>query len=216
MVDAPTTPRGAGRSFVRHLVIAVVVALAATGIALVMIPRPSSQAGATEPIEAPVGQLVDFTLAASSAAPFRLSSLRGRVVIVYFGYASCPDVCPTGLASFAAGIGRLDAAEREHVTVVFVSVDPERDSPRHVAEYAAWFDPRIRGVTGAPAEVAAAAATFGATYRKAWPKGASDYVIDHTALGYVIAPDGRLVAELPHAAPPDTIVAALRPWMPRP
>ena len=161
----------------------------------------------------PLGTPVDFTLR-SPAGPLHLADLRGKVVLVYFGYTSCPDVCPTSLAATAAGLRRLAPAELAQVVTLFVSVDPERDTQPRLGEYAGFFHPSILGVTGSPRAVAEAARPFGAVYRKQIVSGATGYVVDHSALTYVVAPDGRFVARLPHAAPADQVVETVRRYLP--
>ena len=95
----------------------------------------------------------DFTLD-SVAGPVRLADLRGQVVLIYFGYTTCPDICPTNLAFLAAALRELTPDELQRVRVLFVSVDPERDDTPRLAVYAAYFHPNIQGVTGAPEQVA--------------------------------------------------------------
>lgn len=151
----------------------------------------------------------DFTLQ-SAGGPVSLAALRGNVVLVYFGYASCPDVCPTSLALTAQGLGRLAPEERERVRVLFVSVDPARDTPQKLAQYAAHFHPGITGVTGTPELVAEIAARYGAAFRIQPVESAAGYVVDHSSFTSVVAPDGRLAGRLPHGAQPDEIAAAVR------
>ena len=135
----------------------------------------------------------DFTLD-SVAGPVRLADLRGRVVLIYFGYTACPDICPTNLAFIAAALRELSAVELERVRVLFISVDPERDNPQRLAQYAAYFHPSILGVTGSPEQVARVAALYGAAYRRAESSGsAMGYLVDHSAYTYVVDPSGKLV-----------------------
>lgn len=154
----------------------------------------------------------DFTLISADGL-VSLKKLRGNVVLVYFGYASCPDVCPTSLALTAQGLARLAPAELARVRVLFVSVDPERDTPDKLKQYAAHFHPNIAGVTGEPAALAEIAARYGAAYRKQAVASAQGYVVDHTSFTSVVAPDGRLVERLAHGAPPDEIAQAVRRWL---
>jgi len=152
----------------------------------------------------------DFTLQ-SVHGPVALSDFRGRVVLLYFGYAACPDICPTNLAIIGYALKQLTAAEREQVQVLFVSVDPARDDLERLAEYAAYFDPGILGITGAEAAVAEAAARYGAAYRRTQaPDSAMGYLIDHSSFTYVVDQHGQLVDTLPHATPAAVIVARLR------
>ena len=155
----------------------------------------------------------DFTLTAADG-PVALERLRGRVVLLYFGYASCPDVCPTSLALTTAALKTLEPSELAQVQVLFISVDPGRDTPEKLRQYAGYFHPNIAGVTGSPEAIAAVAASYGASYRMTPVNSAAGYVVDHSSVTSVIAPDGRLVEQLPHGTTPPEIVAAIRRWLP--
>lgn len=154
----------------------------------------------------------DFTLT-SADGPATLADQRGRVVLIYFGYASCPDICPTSLAFITAALRALTPAELERVRVVFISVDPARDTPEKLKQYAGHFHPNIIGVTGSPGTLADVATRYGAVYRMTNVESAAVYVVDHSSITSVVAPDGRLVEQLPHGTPPSDIVAAIRRWL---
>lgn len=151
----------------------------------------------------------DFTLR-STRGPVSLHDLRGSVVLLYFGYVSCPDVCPTSLSAAAKAVSLLDPAEQERVRLFFVSVDPERDTAENTENYAVFFDRRFSGLVGAPAEVAAVAAQYGVRYAKAPIPSAIGYAVDHSADLYVIAPSGRLHGVVPHGAAREDLVRAIR------
>ena len=158
--------------------------------------------------EAPTGG--DFELAGKDG-PVALADFRGKVVLLYFGYTWCPDICPTNLAIIAYALKQLTPAERERVQVLFVSVDPARDTPERLAEYTAYFDPGIIGITGSEAQIAAAAARYGAAYRRVEQSdSAMGYLVDHSAFTYLIDQDGRLVEALAHATPADQTLARVR------
>lgn len=200
-----------------RILIAIIVLLAGLvlGLGLFWQPAsaPTSQPHAALPsaISAPSGG--DFTLQ-SASGPVSLHDFRGKVVLVYFGYTYCPDICPTSLAATAAALGQLTPAELAQVQTLFVSVDPERDTPARLKDYAAFFHPSILGITGAPAEIAEISRRYGASYAKQTLANASNYVVDHSALTYLVAPDGRHAGNLPHAAPPDQVIAAIRKLLP--
>jgi protein SCO1/2 len=148
-----------------------------------------------------------FTLQ-SADGPVSPSDFEGQVVVLFFGYTFCPDVCPTTLADLA-GAMRLLGDEADDVQVVFVSVDPARDTPERLAEYVSSFDPRFIGITGTEAEVAAAAAVYGIFYEKHEGTPASGYLVDHTATAMVIDRKGRLKLVLPFGTGAQDIAADL-------
>jgi protein SCO1/2 len=160
---------------------------------------------------APVGG--EFELI-SAQGPVKLSDLRGKLVLLYFGYTACPDICPTNLAILALALRQLSSAELERVQVLFVSVDAERDTPERLADYGRYFHPSIMGLTGAPAGLAAVAKQYGAAYRRSdAADSAMGYSIDHSAYSYLIDQSGRLVEVLDHATPAEEIISLLRRYL---
>lgn len=156
----------------------------------------------------------DFTLT-SADGPVSLESLRDKVVLIYFGYASCPDVCPTSLALTTAALKTLAPAELARVQVLFISVDPARDTPAKLKQYTGYFHPNIAGITGSPDAIVDVTARYGAAYHITPVRSAAGYMVDHTSVTSVVAPDGRLVEQLPHGTAPPEIAAAIRRWLPR-
>lgn len=152
----------------------------------------------------------DFTLQ-SSTGPVSLKDYRGKVVLVYFGYTYCPDICPTALAATADGLKQLTAEELTRVAMLFISVDPERDTPARLKDYVEFFHPNIVGVTGTPESLAEIAKRYGVFYARQKVETAGDgYVVDHTSDTYVVGPDGRLLSKISHASPPDQVAAEIR------
>jgi protein SCO1/2 len=152
----------------------------------------------------------DFTLR-SWQGPLSTKDLRGKVLLIYFGYTWCPDICPTNLALITNALKALTPRELGRVQVLFVSVDPQRDTPERLREYTAYFHPSILGVTGTPAQVTAAAGLYGAAYHRAQAAdSAMGYTVDHSAYTYVVDPAGRLAKVLDHGTNSDRIVAAIR------
>ena len=158
---------------------------------------------------APAPQGGDFNLQ-SEAGPISLEQFRGKVAVLYFGYTWCPDICPTSLAMISTALRQLTPEELAAVQVMFISVDPERDSFERLTSYARYFHPTILGVTGTPEEVAQVAKLYGAGYRKVEQDSAIGYAVDHTADVYVIDQQGKLYRTLPHGTPPAEILAVLR------
>jgi protein SCO1/2 len=121
------------------------------------------------------------------------ATFRGKWLLLYFGYANCPDICPTTLNDIAETLARLGPAA-DRVQPLFITIDPERDTPAAIGAYVNNFDPRIIGLTGTPAQVAVAAKAYRVYYRKEPPADAADgYLMQHSAFIYVVGPDGRYV-----------------------
>jgi len=151
----------------------------------------------------------DFRLE-SQQGPVTLAQLRGRVVALYFGYITCPDICPTSLGYLAAALNALDPQELAQVQGVFVSVDPQRDTLEQLRSYVQYFHPSLLGATGAPEQLAEMAKRYGAAYRIVPGEGALNYTVDHSADLYLIDRQGKLRQTLRHGAPPEELVKALR------
>jgi protein SCO1/2 len=152
----------------------------------------------------------DFTLQ-SANGPVSLSDYRGKVVLLYFGYTYCPDVCPTSLAATAEGMKQLSPDEAANVAMIFVSVDPKRDTPARLKEYAEFFHPAMVGVTGTPENIAEIAKRYGVFYaEQKLEMSGGGYVVDHSADTFIVGKDGQLVGKMVHATPPDQVVVALR------
>jgi protein SCO1/2 len=134
----------------------------------------------------------DFALRASDGSTFRLRDQRGRAVVLVFGYTFCPDVCPLTLAEMVQVRAKLgDRASR--VRVVFVTVDPERDTVDRLRAYVGAFDRSVLGLTGDPEALARVRRAYGVVAEKRTVPGTrAAYLIDHSALVYVVDPDGRL------------------------
>lgn len=155
----------------------------------------------------------DFSLD-GPRGPVALHDFAGKLVLLQFGYTYCPDICPTSLTILAQALGGLTPAESARVQTLFVSVDPERDTVARLAEYTAFFHPGILGLTGKPAQLAEIAGRYGAVFARQENASAGGYVIDHTALTYLIDAQGRLVASQPHATPPAQLLAEIRKYLP--
>ena len=133
----------------------------------------------------------DFALTDANGKPRTLRDFRGKAVIVFFGYTHCPDVCPTTLAELAETMKRL-GPDADRVQVLFVTVDPERDTPALLAQYVPFFDKRFLGLYGTPDQLAATAREFKVVYQKQPGPTPGTYSMDHSAGTYLYDPEGRL------------------------
>jgi len=158
--------------------------------------------------EAPPGG--DFTLHASSG-PVALEDFRGKVVMLYFGYTTCPDICPSALSFLTQALNELNSEELKKVQGLFVSVDPKRDTPEKLATYVDYFHPNLMGVTGTAEEVAATAKLYGAQYYEAVLEDSPiGYTVNHSSVTYLITSDGALRFIFPHGTPPSVMLKAIR------
>jgi protein SCO1/2 len=145
-------------------------------------------------------------------APFQLSSLRGEGVLVFFGYTHCPDVCPETLGVLSQVLDRVGPALR----VVFVTVDPERDTPAFLTEYVRYLPPGFTALTGAPGEIRVAADSWGVRYARVDGDSPDAYSMTHTSTVYLVDPAGLLRAEFPFGTGTDAIVDTVRSVLARP
>ena len=131
-------------------------------------------------------------------------------MLVYFGYTFCPDVCPTTMFNASAALDGIGPELAAKVRLVFVSIDPERDTPEIVKDYAGHFRPGTVGLTGTPEQVAGAARSFRIYYRKAAPDEEGDYLVDHSSILFLMDGEGRYVTHFSHRATADDMAAALK------
>jgi len=183
-----------------RLVLWLLVAFAAVGMAFLYLRQPATQAPPAQMLE--VGG--PFTLTDSEGLPFSSAKLAGKPFAIFFGFTHCPDVCPTTLARLARLRRQIGRGE-DSFAIVFVTVDPERDGPKEVGRYAALFNTPVIGLTGSPAEIDRIKKQFGVFSAKVEQPGA-DYSIDHTAATFLFGPDGKFAATI---APDESDAAAL-------
>ena len=152
-----------------------------------------------------------FVLTAGDGSVVTDRTYRGRWLLVYFGYTHCPDICPTTLLAVSQTLEKLGPLAAR-IQPLYVSIDPDRDTPQVMAEYVKSFDPRIIGLTGSPAEIAAIAKQYRVFYKKESPEPSGDYFMEHTAYIYVMGPDGRYVTLFSHdeTEDPEKMAARLR------
>ena len=144
----------------------------------------------------PALPLPDFELNDINGQTFHLSDVNGDIALVYFGYTFCPDVCPLTLADIKKAL--TDLEDRERVKVIFISVDPDRDTPEILERYLAAFDPSYIGLTDDFAKVEAAMKPFGAfAAKEEATDSAAEYLVSHTARVYLVTPDQELLMTYP-------------------
>jgi protein SCO1/2 len=150
-----------------------------------------------------------FSLTDHTGKPRTLADYKGKVAIVFFGYTQCPDVCPTTMAEMAGVMQKL-GPQADQVQVLFITLDPERDTPQLLASYVPAFDKRFVGLYGTPEQTAKTAKDFKVFYSKVPGKEPGSYTIDHMAGSYVFDKDGRLRLFLRHGVTADSIVHDVR------
>jgi len=181
----------------------------ATGLVLwaCMLLSVTAQAGDVDALKAgvfnPAREAPDFSVRGSDGAALTLSHYRGKVVVLGFGYTSCPNVCPATLAVLALAHRKLGALASQ-VQVIYLTVDPERDSADKLKQYLAAFDPSFVGGTGTAAQMAAVRSSYGVTAEKVGT--GSDYGISHSSFIYLITREGKLRALMPFGHKADDYV----------
>jgi len=150
----------------------------------------------------------DFTLTGIDG-DVSLSDFRGKMVLIYFGYTFCPDICPATLANVGQALRDL-GTKADDVQVLMVSLDPERDTPEKLAKYVAQFHPSFVGITGSQEELDKVASLYGIFYQKTEGSNATGYLIDHTATLLVLDRDGYLKLVFPFGVTSDEIADDLK------
>ena len=192
----------------------ILVAAAAGVLAAVLFlsvrGEPHTFAGTVyaNPGDAPV-----FSLTDDSGQSGSLADYRGEVVLLYFGYTFCPDICPASLAELATAMATLDPGDRDRVQVLMISVDPARDTPDVLGSYMDYFDPSFVGFTGTDEQIASVAADYGVFYQAHEGTAATGYLVDHWAGTYLIDAEGRLVESFGFGTPGEDIAADVEEWL---
>jgi protein SCO1/2 len=133
-----------------------------------------------------------FRLIDQNGQPFSDKDLRGKTFLVFFGFTHCPDVCPTTLFEISEIMRNL-GREADRTAALFISVDPERDTPQSMRDYLSSFDPHVRGLTGDAAALTAVAKAYRVYYKKV-PLDGGDYTMDHTAIVYLMDKEGQFIS----------------------
>lgn len=185
------------------------------GVGLGLLLLRSGMLDSALPTRKPVGSMGEpaiggrFTLTDHNGRRVTEKDFSGRYMLVFFGFTFCPDICPTALQVSAAALDKI-GARADRITPLFISVDPERDTPEQLKSYVASFHPRLVGLTGSREEVAAAARTYRAYWRKVTDdKSAMGYAVDHSSIVYLMGPDGRFITHFTHATSVEAMAAGI-------
>lgn len=198
----------------RNGIIALVAGVAVAVLAGLWISSFVTSAVETRDRQAAGGARVGgpFTLVNEQGESVTEADFRGRFMLIYFGFTFCPDVCPTELQVMASAIEAL-GPEAEKITPVFITIDPERDTPEVMARYVTLFHPRLTGLTGSPEQIAAAAKAWHVFYRKVADESSNeDYTMDHSSIVFLMGPEGEYLKLFGPGTGPDKMaedIAAL-------
>ena len=189
---------------------ATIALLVASLAAACSSPAPPPTVG-TESADLPILPIGgEFTLTDHDGQPFTLSSLKGKVALIFFGYTMCPDACPTTLSKLSSAYARLTPEERARVKTVYISIDPERDTPAVMKEHLTYFGVDAIGLTGSVEETANVARQFGAHFEKTSEKTAGGYLMSHTVSIFGVDDEGRTRLLIDYEASVDLVVKEIR------
>jgi protein SCO1/2 len=184
--------------------LASLLLIAGVAIAVFLSSEPAGFRGTTYGEPYPVAQ--EFELTRENGSRFRLSETRGKAVLLFFGYTSCPDVCPTTLAELKQSLEKLGEEKAKQVQVLFVTVDPERDTPERVQEYVDHFNPKFIGLSGTELELAQVWHDYGVFREIVDGTSAAGYIVNHTARLTLIDQDGNMRVSFAFETPVEDIV----------
>ena len=154
-----------------------------------------------------------FELVGKNGETVTDKDFRGRHMLVFFGFTRCPDICPAKLQVMAAALDEL-GSDADNVVPVFITLDPERDTPEAVSNYVSNFGEDFVGLTGSPEAIEAAAKVYRVSYQKFQDESMGDnYSVDHSALVYLMGPNGQYLAHIPYGTPPQKMAEILRRYL---
>ena len=153
-----------------------------------------------------------FTLTDHNGKRVTEKDFEGKHKLVYFGYTYCPDICPAELQVMSAALDAL-GDEAKDVTPVFVTVDPERDTVEQMKSYVENFHPRLVGLTGSPEDIRKAAKAYRVYYAKAKSDSATDYLMDHSSIVYLMSPKGEYLTHFAYGTAPDKMADGIRKFL---
>ena len=190
----------------KHWVIAMVVALSGFGLGRTIAPQIDTAAVASD--------VISFELVDPEGKAVTPGDWRGSAALVFFGYTHCPDVCPTSLADMRMVKQALSGDDARRFKGVFITIDPTRDTPEQLKRYVHHFDPEFLALSGSETQLQTAAQTLGAVFSRGDDLDGGGYLMNHSAFGHLIAPDGQVAEVFPVDAPLDDVIkgvqAALR------
>ena len=178
------------------------------GVAVLVFAKPASFRGTT--FGEPYPAAPEIVLDRLDGNSFRLSKMRGSVVLLFFGYTSCPDVCPTTLAELKLALAELDEEDAAQVKVLFVTVDPERDTPQRVQEYVDHFNPAFIGLSGSQVDLERIWTVYGVYREIVEGTSAAGYILNHTARVTLIDQQGNMRVSFGFDTPVEDIVHDLK------
>jgi protein SCO1/2 len=180
-------------------------AIAGAGVLLLATPQGG------QPVQSSGAALIGgpFSLVGADGKPVTDRDFRGRYMLIFFGFTHCPDICPAELQVIAQALEKL-GDKAKNVVPIFITLDPERDTPAAMANYVKSFGPNFVGLTGSPEAIAAAAKAYRVAYSKVENKeSAGDYSVDHSALVYLMDPEGRYVTHFSYGLSADQMAEKL-------
>lgn len=197
LMSSPARPLVIATAFASSLVVGLLVLFWAMG-GVSKVAQPAAIGG-------------PFQLTDQNGKAVTDKNLKGKPTLIFFGYTHCPDVCPTSLFEMSEVL-RAMGKDADKVNAVFISVDPERDTPATMKDYLSSFDPHLEGLSGDPAETAKVITSY-RVYAKKVPTKDGDYTMDHTALIYLMDRDGRFVSPFNLKRSPEEAATDLRRYL---
>ena len=182
--------------------------IVAVAVGVFLFSKPASFRGTF--FDEPYPAAPEIELIRANGNSFRLSEMRGKVVLLFFGYTSCPDICPTTLAELKQALDKLDPKNAQQVQVLFVTVDPQRDSPERIQEYVDHFDEGFIGLGGTESDLAAVWRNYGVFRENVEGTSAAGYIVNHTARVTLIDQAGNMRVSFAFDTPVDDIVHDLK------
>jgi len=193
----------------QQLAAAAIITLVAAALFAIWQQHHSSQKNPAKLELPPKPMGGDFTLT-SVKGPVSLHDFKGKLILLYFGYTYCPDICPTNLGNLSLAYNRLPEFLQKKVQIIFVSVDPKRDNLKHLQQYSDYYQANILGLTGTRAQIDQMVKQYGAVYTIHRESNNPNYSVDHSAFTYVINPEGHLVTQMPHGTTPDQYIQIIQ------